>query len=102
MEGTPTKDEKLAELLAYFQEQRPEYKVTSRWAPIDKGATRFDFVKGKTHFILDLTDNLVDDFSASEVKKRLENAKWWAVLQSDPAPAIATLSSKGFSKRMPP
>jgi hypothetical protein len=96
MEETPPKNGKLAELLAYFQGQQPEYKVTSRWAPIDKGATRFDFVKGKTHFMLDLTDNLVDDLSASEIEKRLDNAKWWAVLQSHPAPAIVTLSSMGL------
>ena len=81
-------EEKLIELLAYFQAQQPEYAVTKRLPPLEAQATRFDFVKGKTHFMLDLTNNLIDDFNAAEVKKRLEKGRWWAVLQSHPAPRL--------------
>ena len=79
------KQAKLTELLTYFQTQQPEYVVTKRLA-FDERATRFDFVKGKTHLMLDLPNNLIDDFNVAEVIKLLEEGKWWAELQSHPAP----------------
>lgn len=93
---------KLTELLTYFQAQQSEYVVTKRLAPLEEQAIRFDFVKGNTHFMFDLTNNLIDDFSAAEVKERLEKSGWWAVLQSHPAPEISIFSSVGFIPRVGP
>jgi predicted nucleic-acid-binding Zn-ribbon protein len=87
---------KLTELLTYFKAQKPEYEVTKRHA-FDERATRFAFVKGKNHFMLDLSNNLIADRSMAEVKKQLEKSGWWAALQSHPAPDIVTFSSKGLS-----
>jgi hypothetical protein len=101
MAGPTAREQKLTELLTYFQGKQPEYTITRRLAPLDEQSSRFDFIKSKSHFMLDLTNNFVDDTSVHELKKTLETGRWWDVLQSHPEPDIVLLSSTGFSFTKP-
>jgi hypothetical protein len=86
--------EKVEVLRNHFQKALPDCEVTSRWH-IDFG-WRFYFVKHKKNqCILDLERNVLDDWSASELIKRLEAAKWKDQLQGH-ANQIARFTQDGF------
>jgi hypothetical protein len=87
--------QKNEELLVYFKSQRRDYVVSNRNA-FDDDATRYDFVNGATHFMLDVPYEMSDDHSTPELIARLERTEWWAELQSSKK---VTLTSKGLQLR---
>ena len=89
-------ESRLLSLLSFFQHQKPDYEVSKRYV-FDQMATRFDFVKGRVHFMLDIPKDLVADYDDAAIVRRLIEADWWTVLQSYPAPGVVTFSKRGFS-----
>jgi hypothetical protein len=89
---------KLEGLLAYFRSHKlwQDYEVTKRYV-FDQRATRFDFVRGADHFMLDVSDSLITDEDFPRIQKRLNDSNWSSILTSYAAPGFVTFSREGFS-----
>jgi len=89
--------EKFEALRSYFQQRLPDCEVTAKWH-VDFG-WRFYFVKAnKNHHILDVSCNVLDDWSTGETIARLEAARWIEILRGHPH-EVARFTQDGFAFR---
>jgi hypothetical protein len=89
-------------LQEYFQRRKPDCRVEAPEFTGGFSAWRFYFVKdGKNLYIFDIDRFLLDDWSESDIIRRLEELKWEQVLEAHPG-QIPCFTSRGFEFRTRP
>jgi hypothetical protein len=96
MQQKSNEKENIVELENYFRKRIPDCQVNSKWLH-EFGWVRFYFEKDKSYqYILDVSRNVLEDWSASKIIKRLEAANWQAVPQGHPR-QLVRFSQNGFT-----